>query len=86
MRTTTRGARKLREWLREERRTQEWVGEQIGTFQTTVSGWLRGKTVPLEKALAIRGLTGIPVEDWTIPEDASGPIDADETGSHKVAG
>ena len=55
---------KLVEWLRAERRTQEWLAEQIGgTHQTTVSSWLHGRDIPLEKARRIAEVTGLSVDD-----------------------
>ena len=60
-----RGGVLLREWLDEERRTQEWLAEQIGTHQTNVSAWIRGRPIPLAMAIAIRDVTKIDVEEWT---------------------
>jgi transcriptional regulator with XRE-family HTH domain len=80
----TQGGVRLRGWLRDERRTQEWLGEQIGTHQTNVSRWLLGKvTPPLEMALAIEKITGITPADWVVASDESGPsIDAEEDSLH----
>ena len=77
--TQTRGGVLLRRWLREERRSQEWVAGQIGTHQTNVSAWTRGRPIPLDKAIAIRDLTGIAVEAWAEEAD-----DADESGEHSA--
>ncbi len=72
------GGALLRAWLRDERRTQDWLGEQIGgAHQTNVSAWIRGRAIPLEAAIAIERLTGIKAEDWLV--DA---ISADESGEH----
>lgn len=68
-----RGGVRLRDWLRDERRTQEWLGEQIGTHQTNVSAWIRGRPIPVEMAVKIEKLTGIEVEDWTVEADETGP-------------
>jgi plasmid maintenance system antidote protein VapI len=68
-----RGGVRLRDWLREERRTQEWLAEQIGSHQTNISAWIRGRPIPLEAAVAIERLTGIEVEDWTVEAAESGP-------------
>lgn len=51
--------------MTEHGRTQKWVAEQIGAHQTSVSDWLRGSVISLDAALAIRKLTGIPVEAWS---------------------
>ena len=59
-----RGGVRLRAWLAAENHSQQWLGEQIGTHQTNISAWMRGRPISLEMALRIRTLTGIPVEDW----------------------
>ena len=62
------------EWLTSERRSQAWLAEQISTHQTNVSAWIRGRPIPLDKAIAIRAITGTPVEAWAEPAVAeSGP-------------
>lgn len=71
MSTHTKGGELLRAWLKEERRTQEWLAEQLGTHQTTVSGWLLGREISLKFAVAIHKLTKIPVSTWTLPADES---------------
>jgi transcriptional regulator with XRE-family HTH domain len=59
---------RLRQWLQDERRTQEWLAEQLGTFQPNVSRWIRGGPPPsIETAKAIRRITGISIEAWTEP-------------------
>jgi len=68
-----RGGERLRVWLEDERRTQQWLGEQIGTHQTNVSAWIRGRPIPLEMAVKIEKLTGIEVEDWTAEAEESRP-------------
>lgn len=74
------GGALLKAWLRDERRTQDWLGEQIGgQHQTNVSAWIRGRAIPLDAAIAIEKLTGIKAEDWLV--DASEP-NADESGEH----
>lgn len=70
----TRGGVRLRDWLREERRTQEWLGEQIGTHQTNVSRWILGREPPLAMALAVKEITGIDPADWLLPADESTPV------------
>jgi plasmid maintenance system antidote protein VapI len=67
------GGVRLHDWLKEERRTQAWLGEQIDTHQTNVSAWMNKRPIPLEMAVKIEKLTGIPVEDWTIEADETGP-------------
>lgn len=68
-----RGGVRLRAWLDQERRSQEWLGEQIGTHQTNISAWIRGRPIPVEEAVAIKKLTGIEVEEWTVEAAESGP-------------
>jgi transcriptional regulator with XRE-family HTH domain len=71
---STHGGVRLRRWLRDERRTQEWLGEQIGTHQTNVSRWLLGKvTPPLDMALALEKVTGISPSDWLVEAEDSAP-------------
>lgn len=81
----TRGGVLLREWLREERRTQGWVGEQIRTHQTNVSRWILGCQPPLDMALAIQELTGIDPKEWLLPAEESSPTLADDA-DHRAAG
>ncbi len=69
----THGGVRLRDWLRDERRTQKWLGEQIGTHQTNVSRWILGLEPPLSMALAVKEITGIDPSDWLVPADESTP-------------
>jgi hypothetical protein len=64
---------RLREWLEAERRSQMWLSEQIGTHQTNVSAWIRGRPIPLAAAIAIEKIAGIPVGDWVAEADETGP-------------
>lgn len=66
-----RGGARLRQWLDDERRTQDWLAEQIGTHQTNISAWIRGRPIPLAEAVAIRKITDIPVEDWLVVVESS---------------
>lgn len=62
-----RGGARLRAWLKDERRSQQWLADQIGSSQTNVSAWSHPRTprpIPLEMALKIERLTGIEVEEW----------------------
>ncbi len=74
----TRGARKLREWLDDRERNQQWLAEQLSAergervYQSSVSAWLRGAQMPLWGGLAVQKLTGIPAADWTVPEEDQG--------------
>ena len=91
---TTRGARKLKEWLEDRERNQQWFAEQLTeergerVYQSSVSAWLRGAQMPLWGGLAVQKLTGIPAADWTIPEDDSGPSLAKRANGarHRQAG
>lgn len=63
--TISKGAVRLRQWLRDERRTQEWLATELGTRQTTVSRWVLGTGQPkIRFALALCRITGISVELW----------------------
>lgn len=79
----TQGGVKLRDWLREERRTQKWLGEQIGTHQTNVSRWILGHEPPLGMALALEQVTGIEPFTWLVPvEEESSPPETDDAALH----
>jgi len=80
-----RGGVRLRDWLREERRTQKWLGDQIGTHQTNVSAWILGRAIPLEMALAIRRVTGIAVEAWAEEAEPSRPSKPPSAGKQRAA-
>lgn len=71
-----RGGVRLRDWLKSERRTQEWLAEQIGTHQTNVSRWILGRPIPTKMAVKLEELTGIEVRDWTIEAEESDPSGA----------
>lgn len=76
-----RGGARLRDWLRGERRTQEWLALEIGTHQTNVSAWIRGRPLPIRMARKIRDVTNIPIEDWD--QDAESGVDLE--GSNESA-
>lgn len=64
----SQGGVRLRQWLDDERRTQEWLAGELGTYQANVSRWIRGGPPPtIEVAKAIRRITGISIEAWTEP-------------------
>lgn len=71
--TPKRAGLRLHDWLESERRSQGWIAEQVGTHQTSVSAWIRGRPIPLEAAIKIQKLTGIAVEEWTVEADETGP-------------
>ena len=61
----TRGSDALRSWLVTETRSQQWLATKLGTSQTQVSAWVRGKTVPsVRHCVAIAAATGIPIVAW----------------------
>lgn len=62
----TRGGVLLRDWLERERRSQEWLAEQIGVHQTTVSGWIRGTEIKARPAALVEEITGIPISEWSV--------------------
>ncbi len=90
----TQGGVRLRDWLRDERRTQKWLGEQIGvhqsterTHQATVSKWILGQTPPLAATLAMKDITGIEPRDWLVPAEESATSLPDDSQLHaRVAG
>lgn len=62
----TQGGVRLQRWLEDERRTQAWLANELGTYQANVSRWIRGGPAPrVEVAVAIKRLTGISIESWT---------------------
>lgn len=70
----SRGSLRLAEWLKTNGLTQEAFAEKLGTHQTNVSAWLLGaRAISLKNAVAIACVTGIPVEEWTISDEESGP-------------
>lgn len=75
MKANTVGGLRLRAWIKDERRTQEWIAEQVGAHQTSVSRWLKGGEVPLAAALKLHEITGIEPEAWLAKT-------ADESGEH----
>ena len=78
----TQGGVRLRNWLRDERRTQKWLGEQIGAHQATVSKWILGQAPPLAMALAVRDATGIDPADWLVPAEESATALPDDSQLH----
>lgn len=71
----TQGGSLLKKWLDEERRSQGWLAEQLGTHQTNVSRWIRGEfPPPIAMAVSIRDITQIDVEEWARPSDESGSL------------
>lgn len=73
------GGALLRAWLKSERRTQQWLAEQIGNSQTNISAWILGpRPPPLEVAVAIRRVTGIEVDDWTVPAESESGANINE--------
>ena len=77
-----RGGVRLRQWLKDNRRNQDWLAEQIDTHQTNVSAWILGRPIPLDAAVAIRKITDIPVEDWLVPaSESSQMLSADDSGA-----
>ncbi len=80
------GGVRLRDWLREERRTQQWLAEQIGTHQTNVSRWVLGAPPPLEMALKIEAVTKIEVEAWVVPADSTTNLTSDAVVRGRMVG
>ena len=58
------GARRLREWMTKNAKTQKQFAELVGARQASVSMWLLGRPPSLPYALRIRDVTSIPVESW----------------------
>jgi DNA-binding XRE family transcriptional regulator len=62
----TRGQHHLREWRESLSYSQAEAAVALGVDQTTISCWERGDRTPgLRLAIAIRKVTGIPVESWS---------------------
>lgn len=78
----SRAGVRLKAWLKDERRTQKWLAEQIGTRQTEVSRWTLGREPPIAFAIAIRSITGIGVEEWAIP---AAPISSSDLEHRKAS-
>jgi len=77
-----RGGALLRAWLKDERRSQEWLAEQIGNSQTNISAWILGpRPPPLDVALAIEKTTGIPVHAWGEAADSGTDVAAQAKAS-----
>lgn len=70
----TQGARLLLQWMSDNgKKSQKWVGNQLTVrgepvHQTNISAWIIGRAIPIEAAVALRALTGIPVEAWAVEE------------------
>ena len=79
--TNTQGGVRLRAWLREQRRTQKWLAEQIGpdAHQTYVSRWILGKAPPLKMAIAVEKITGIAPSEWLVPAGTPSDVHDDES-------
>jgi transcriptional regulator with XRE-family HTH domain len=76
----TLGAQKLKAWMQRNELTQTDVAERLTkarngqrVYQATVSEWLRGSQLPIWAAVAFRKEAKIPIEDWTVPAEESGP-------------
>lgn len=81
------GGVRLRAWLRDHDQTQADLAEQVGTHQTNISAWILGRPIPIDKAIAIRDVTGIEVEDWVVDaerDDKSGPLPS-KSPHHKAS-
>lgn len=81
---------KLLAWLRDNGKTQEWLGRECGVRQTTASQWVRGSGMTVENALRVAKVTGLSVEDVSevVPREVptaadSGPAldEPDSSGS-----
>lgn len=78
-----RGGALLRAWLKAERRSQEWLAEQIENSQTNISQWIIGpRPPPLDVAIAIEKITNIPVHAWGESADSG----TDVTAPQRAAG
>ncbi len=64
-----RGAAALRAWLTEHEHTQATFAERVGTHQQNVSSWLAGRQITIVNALAVKMVTGIPIEAWVEPAE-----------------
>ena len=72
-----RGGALLKKWLKDERRSQEWLAEQIGNSQTNISQWINGpRPPPLDVAIAIEKVTSVEVHSWGEPADSGTDVTA----------
>jgi putative transcriptional regulator len=58
---------KLREIMKEQGRTQKWLSQTVGVSETTISSYMKGKSIPtLPVALRIANALGKNVEEiWS---------------------
>lgn len=57
-------AQAVRDWLRENGKTHQWLANRLGVQRQQVTQWLTGHRVPMKHAGAIEDLTGVPVRAW----------------------
>lgn len=57
--------RNLREWLKREGWKQKDLAARLGVAPSQVSWMVRGKRMTLDRAIQIKQLTGLPVENLT---------------------
>ncbi len=66
-----RGSAALREWMKAHGHTQTTFALLVKVSQSKVSDWLLGRHISLANAVAVRGVTGVPVEAWLEPVAAA---------------
>jgi hypothetical protein len=67
----TLGGQLLLAWLDRTGHSQSWLAERVrGVAQRTVSRWIDGVVPQVDDAVAIRDLTGVPVEAWAKAPEA----------------
>lgn len=67
----SRGSRLLGKWRKARGLTQQRAAELIGCDQGKYSQYERGTARPgLHRAVVIRSVTGVPVEDWIVSRES----------------
>lgn len=64
-------------------KNQKQLGALLGRHQTVVGQWLLGRPISLPDAVAIKRVTKIPVEEWTVdaPAESSTDLTSDQQRS-----
>lgn len=71
MSRTLKGTRALCEWREAKGLTQMQIAELVGTSQTNVSAWLRGRVPRFSMLARLEAVAGIPVRAWLDDDSAA---------------
>lgn len=64
--------KKVRAWLREQERSQEWLAGELGVSKAAVGHWLTGERgITLEHAKRLASMIGIPLSEVLESSDAT---------------